>query len=570
MLLPVWNYKFILPAPIPFFNKVHLAWIVVLGGALVASFPVVGGAIEVKPAATVSVSGTAAQAVPSPTPHPGAGPLYIREYRVEGAKHLPKGQVERAVYPYLGPGRSREDVEGARAALEKAYRAAGYQTVVVQIPEQSEQAVKGGVVALQVVETTVGRLRVRGARYFLPSEIVKQAPSLREGGVVDFNEVTRDIVALNQDPDRRVTPSLRPGVEPNTVDIDLDVKDTPPLHESLELNNRYSADTSHLRLNGAINYNNLWQLQHSVGFSFQVAPENVSEVKVFSGYYTARFESVPWLALMLQGTKQNSNVSTLGGADVTGRGEYFGPHAVITLPNGKDFFHSINVGIDYKHFDQNIVVAGGTTTTPISYYPVSASYSATWMGKGAVTEFTGAVNLHLRGMGSGQDQFDASRYDAQGDYIYFRGDLAHTHDLPWGLQIFSKVQGQLSDQPLINSEQFSAGGLDTVRGYIESTALADNGLCGTLELRSPSLGTWLGHRMNEWRFFVFTDGGVLTLRDALPQQTAYFKLASYGVGSRVRFGDHFSGAFNLGVPLISQGSVSAHDLLITFRLSADF
>jgi len=495
---------------------------------------------------------------------------------VEGAHRLPRVEVERAVYPYLGPGRAREDVEGARAALEKAYRASGYQTVAVQIPEQSEAAVKRGVVVLQVVETTVGRLRVKGSRYFLPSEIVKRAPSLKEGTVIDFNEVTRDIVALNQNPDRRITPSLRPGVEPNTVDIDLEVKDTPPLHGNLELNNRYSADSPELRLNGAISYSNLWQLQHAAGFSFQVAPQDINQVNVYSGYYTAHFWQAPWLALSLQGTKQNSNVSTLGGAAVAGRGENLGPHAVITLPNGKDFYHSFNFGIDYKHSEQNIVVASSTTSTPLTYYPISGTYSATWLSKeektqrSAVTEFNGSVNLHVRGMGSGQDQFDASRYDAQSNYIYFRGDLAHTHDLPGGLQVYAKTQGQISNQPLITGEQFAAGGLDTVRGYLESTALADNALCGTFELRSPSLGTWLGHRIDEWRFFAFTDAAILKLQDTLPQQTHSYNLASYGFGSRMRFRDHLNGAFTLGMPLISQAPVSAHDLLFTFRLWADF
>jgi len=84
------------------------------------------------------------------------------------------------------------------------------------------------------------------------------------------------------------------------------------------------------------------------------------------------------------------------------------------------------------------------------------------------------------------------------------------------------------------------------------------------------LGSWMGHRVDDWRFFVFGDGGVLSLRDALPDQTSSFKLASYGVGSRVRFRDHFNGVLNLGVPLIGQGSVNAHDLLFTFRLWADF
>jgi len=269
--------------------------------------------------------------------------IYIQEYRVQGAHLLTALEVEDAVYPYLGPGRTAEDVDQARAALEKAYQAKGFQTVSVQIPPQQ---VTGGVVILQVIEGKVGRLRVKGARFYSPEQIKAAAPSLAEGTVPDFNKVSRDIVALNQLADRRVTPELRAGVEPNTVDIDLNVKDTLPLHGSLELNNRYSPNTTSLRINGAVSYSNLWQLGHSAGFSFQVAPENLQDAEVFSGYYLLRFPHVDWLSLILQATKQNSNVSTLGGTAVSGRNEVVGARAVIALPPGKNFFESISLGID--------------------------------------------------------------------------------------------------------------------------------------------------------------------------------------------------------------------------------
>ena len=91
-------------------------------------------------------------------------------------------------------------------------------------------------------------------------------------------------MALNQLADRKVTPSLRTGLVPGTVDIDLEVQDTFPLHGSVELNNRYSPDTTQLRVNGAISYNNLWQSGDSAGFSFKLAPERLADAKVFSGY----------------------------------------------------------------------------------------------------------------------------------------------------------------------------------------------------------------------------------------------------------------------------------------------
>ena len=108
--------------------------------------------------------------------------------------------------------------------------------------------------------------------------------------------------------------------------MDLNVKDTMPVHGSVELNNRYSADTTPLRLNGSASYDNLWQLGHSIGGSFQLSPEDLTQVKVFSGYYLARVPGVDWLSLELQGTSQDSNVNTLGGIGVVGkRGRHRGP-----------------------------------------------------------------------------------------------------------------------------------------------------------------------------------------------------------------------------------------------------
>jgi hemolysin activation/secretion protein len=495
-------------------------------------------------------------------------PLFIKEFRVRGAHHLPRGVVEETVYPFLGPGRTANDVEQARVALEKAYQAKGYQTVSVQVPEQ---AATYGIVVLQVSEQRVGRLRVHGSRYFSLQKIKEGAPSLAEGGVPQFDEVTRDIIALNQLPDRRITPGLRAGFEPGTVDVDLTVKDTLPLHGSLELNNRYSADTKALRLNGTANYSNLWQLGHSLGISFQISPEDLDQVRVFSGYYVARIPGVPWLSFSAVAVKQDSNVSTLGGIAVAGRGEVFSARTTLTLPAGTDFYHTFTLGIDYKHFNQGVnVAAGQLSNTPITYYPVTADYSATWSKKGAVTDLDASFTANLRGLGSDEREFDLNRFRASGSFIYARGSLGHTHDLPGGLQAFGKVQGQVTEGPLLNSEQLAGGGLATVRGYLEAEAIGDDGIFGSVELRSPQLATWTKSEGNDWRAYIFVDGGVLTIRDALPSQTSGFTLASVGLGTRFRLMNHLSGSFDASLPLQGLIQTDAFDTNITFRLWTDF
>ncbi len=511
---------------------------------------------------------------------------FIQEYRVVGTRLLPRTTVETAVYPFLGPGRTADDIEQARVALEEAYHAQGWQTVSVQVPRPDPAGIsRTGVVVLQVTEAPVGRLRVRGAQYFPPDQIRAMAPSLTEGTVPNFNQVQHDIIALNQIADLHVKPEILPtGALPGTVDFNLSVADSPPLHASLELNNRYSPGTSALRLNGSVSASNLWQLGHAAGLSFQASPEDWNQVKVFSGYYLARPWGTDGPGLMLQGTKQDSNVSTLGGAAVEGRGETLGLRALYTLPTGQDFYHSATLGFDYKQSNQVVKVGGGALTSPVTYYPFSAAYSATWVTPGVSgsdasqppppplveTNLNAQVVLSVRGLGSGTTAFINSRFKADESFIYLRGDVSQTRELPAGFQLYGKAQGQVASGPLLSAEQFSGGGLATVRGYLEGEVSGDNGYAGTVELRSPPLESHLGVQDASLRVFAFADAGQFTVLDPLPGQTSRFDLASVGFGARLASHGHFTGTLDAGFPLVSQTNTAPHDWLITFTAAISY
>ncbi|MEJ1972695.1 MAG: POTRA domain-containing protein [Lacunisphaera sp.] len=202
--------------------------------------------------ALLLAAGAMAQEKPAPAATAPAERYFINEYRVAGARSLARIDVEAAVYPFLGPGRTSRDIELARAALEKAYADAGYQTVGVSLPPQN---VAGGIVELRVIERPVGRLRVKGAKYSSPQKMKAQAASVAEGRVMNFNEIPADLAALNQLPDRRVSPALRPGVAPDTVDVDLEVKETSPVHASVDVNNRQAPSTEPLRANVSVSVN---------------------------------------------------------------------------------------------------------------------------------------------------------------------------------------------------------------------------------------------------------------------------------------------------------------------------
>ena len=514
--------------------------------------------------------------------------IYIREFRVLGSHQLSRAEIEKAVYPFMGPERTPDDVEKARTALEKVFQEKGFQTVNVQIPQQTG---KRGIVFLQVNEEKIGRLNVEGARYFSLNAIKKQVPSLQPGSVPDFNKVSKEILSLNQWSDRQVIPTLTPGFEPGTVDVNLKVKDTLPWHGSAEWNNRYSFGTPMYRLNVASSYDNLWQLGHSIGGSYQTAPEQPSAVQNWNVFYTARFPKVDWLRLNLSYGSQNS-VSTLpsgggSGGSSLGNGNTAGFRFLAALPSEKDFSQSFSAGIDFKHVDQitslNQVAAGANVNeTPLDYWPIRLDYSAVWAPTNSVTILDAGVSFGIRGAAvsyyGNENEISAAKVGADGGFIHFNGSLSHTHDLPAGLQIFGKVQGQVSPEPLIFTEQYSGGGLDTCRGYLESTVVGDSGVFGSLELRSPSI---LQGRagIDEWRVYAFLDGGTVTNVYPTGATNAYapsYNLASYGVGTRIKILQYLNGSVDMGIPMTSEPagqvpySVVAWSPLLTFRLFGEF
>src|ERR1700750_2480677 len=231
----------------------------VAGGLVGALPPSAGQAASGSAPKTPSRSSPAAAGGSAPAQKPAAATqrFDIDDFAIQGAETLPQIDIEEAVYPFLGPNKTAADVEKARAALEKAYHDKGLQTVSVSVPQQNAQ---GKVITLKVTELKVGRLRVKNARYYDLTKIADKAKSLKEGTVPNFNDVTKDIVALNQWPDRKVTPAVRAGVVPGTVDVDLNVEDTAPIHASAEINNRQSPSTTPERFVGTVHYDNLWQL----------------------------------------------------------------------------------------------------------------------------------------------------------------------------------------------------------------------------------------------------------------------------------------------------------------------
>jgi hemolysin activation/secretion protein len=525
---------------------------------------------------TASLSNTVVAAEPpasaAANPEAAVSRFDLLELRVKGNNVLDRHAIERCVYPFLGKQKSIDIVEQARLALEELYHSKGFQTVSIDIPEQN---VVNGVVYLQVNEGKIARLRVTDSRYFSQGAIKEKVPALAEGTVPNLPQMQQQLAALaKESSDRTITPVLRAGETPGTLEVDLKVKDDLPLHGKVEVNGRNTTSTERLRTAATLRYDNLWQKFHSASFMYQVSPENPKQVEVLVGSYVMPvFESGQRLAFFAVNSSSNS-VANAGALSVVGAGDLYGLRYVSPIATPiKNYFQTVTAGFTYKDFKQNL--NGATVNelfrqTPITYVPFVLGYNGNIQDEQSRLSFNINANFSIRNLGNRQSQFNNTRYQAKANYAYLTAGVEYKRNLPHGMSFEGRFNGQVANSPLIPNEQFSLGGQQSVRGYYETQVLADDGVQASLELYSPKLDVWDWAEQENIRGVVFVDAGRGWLKSTLNGSPSQFDLASVGTGFRMQLWKTLTANFDIAVPFTNQTRVERGNPRLHFQVFTEF
>ena len=539
-------------------------------------------------AQTASVASAAPEplAATAPAVRPPSGAerapdkFVITAFDVAGVTALPASEVERLVYPFAGPDRSNEDVELARKALQDAYAARGFGTVVVEVPVQARDTFAQGVVQLAVSEIPLGLLTVSDSRYHSLYVTKAALPSLVEGKPINVTALQRDVTQANRFPDRTVNPVFKPGRVPGTLDVDLKVDDRLPLHASLQIDNDASPSTTPLRITANVRYTNLFQTGQTASVTYITSPQRLSEVQVVAGSYSVPLLQSPW-SISVSGYYSNSNVASTGDSTVLGAGYQVGVRAQYQI-SGERTQQTISFGPDFKDFKQNLAIAGApASSAPIRYVPIELQYALA----GATEHSTYAVTLGatfglrvIRGTVCAQttgpcvpvDVFQNREANSFENFVRTDLSLDYSYALANDIVGAFRLTGQLADSHLITNEQFSGGGLRSVRGYYSSEAVGDDGIAASLEVRSPSFAPLLGRWLTEARLYGFVDSAFLRVIQPLPDVTSRYSLIGIGGGLSWRAFKRFSGQV-LGAAALHDGvRTKQGDARVNFVVKGEF
>jgi len=274
---------------------------------------------------------------------------------------------------------------------------------------------------------------------------------------------------------------------------------------------------------------------------------------------------------VLYGVWSNSETTSVGEFKTVGKGTIVGTRVIVPLRTVGDYSHTAILGFDYKDFEETTGLLGSNgVKSPISYFPFTASYSWMLRDDGGVTAFNAGVNFSFRGAVSDESQFEDKRFKARGNYIFMTAGMERNQKLPADFSLLAKLDGQLSDQPLIANEQYTGGGVESVRGYRESEASGDNAIHGELELAAPDLIKKVGKEHFSLTPYIFFDAAILWLKDPLPGQQQHSSLGGSGLGLRGMLFGSLDFQTDLGFAVRDTNRTSAGDARLHFKLRYQF
>lgn len=492
----------------------------------------------------------------------------VHRYQVEGNTLLAPAHVEALVAPFVGHKRNYGDIQKALEALENAYRASGYGTVQVYVPEQE---LTQGVVRLQVTEGVVGKIAVTGNQHFDAANIRATLPDLQEGRAPNMRKLSENIQLANENPAKQVEVTLGVSEEEGKVDAKINVVDEKPEKFIFTLDTTGSSATGRARAGFAYQNANVGNGDQVLTLAYTMAPDKPKavEVDIYSIAYRVPFYGIgDSLDIIYGKSSVNTPIAQATGFNLAGKGDVFGLRWNHYFPRRGEYTSKLIVGFDYKYINTTCTTngvptaidppnGGGASCTPYTLRPLSLTYAGQRQSPGELLDYSLGIQ-HNVPMGNsytyttlsgatGMDRYSmvASNRPVPDDFTYYKGAFNYMRALPEDWTLRASLNVQLSQTALPSPEQIGIAGSTAVRGFNERAVSGDKGFYVNLEAYTPELAdlTGLPGSLKAVGFYDFgRSASYMVDRRNANEWIAYEKagISSVGFGLRYSLAKDFS------------------------------
>ncbi len=561
-------FLFILAVPIPGFSADNRA------GPSVESD--IGSAIQgfqqgIRPFPTkkpgAPVIETPEEAEEGPTPSEKS--FLVKHIKLVGATSIPASEFTPLLEKYENQKVSLRQLQAVAKKITQYYRQKGFVTSLAFLPPQKIDP-KNPEVTVKVVEGKLGGTEVTGNRYFNSKWLLSYLHE-KPGDVIDYGKFQQDVLALNRNPDREVKAILVPGKAPETTDILLKVDDKLPLHFA------YSFDNTGTRLSGRLRQGMQFRDSNLLGRDDTLFDAvNISERGELVGealqYLYPLSPGGDLLSLsfaysLVELGEELRPLRIKGGANTYGIGY---THSFV---NSATWNVDLNSGFDIKEIWSTVDgVDNSRDHLRVAHFGPNILVRDNW----GTTSVNDNFLFGLSGFLGGSYKVDprSNRPGAGGQFFIDELNASRAQRFFWDSVLLEKIQGQFTKYLVVSTQQFRAGGADTVRGYGEGDSLGDYGFLESTEWRVPPYFLPKDFKLpgqkqplyDSVQFVGFADMANVYLRRPALTQEASRLLIGVGGGIRVELPNQVSARVDWGYP-IGDKPVEGREFRIHFALT---
>ena len=429
--------------------------------------------------------------------------------------------------------------------------------VDVYVPQQTLQ---NGNLVVVLAPAQLGRVRTEGQQH-ISATALKCRIRMRAGDRVDLQTLNEDLAFLNNSPWRQVSSSFTPGEQPGQTDLLLQTIDRLPIRVYGSWDNTGTTLTGLNRWRAGINWGDAFgvigsRLDYSLTTSSH--PEQLSEHTLL---YTMPVRLRDTLAL--SGSYSSSDIPIHDGLfrsqgnNVQLGAQWTHPLSATvaaTPVNKASTLSQLTAGFEYKRIGSALLFNDLTqlSSTP-NVYQAYAGAQIDWLDAFGSNTLNGRLTV---APGFGNDAaFEAARSGAKSNYQRANLTFDRVINLPAGVSLHGRLNGQWASAPMISSERFQISGAAAVRGYREDTLLGDSGYVANIELLTPAFSVPMMRTENQqgqlqglvfYDFGKSYDHGMAQQNIALDTTAKTASIASTGVGMRFNINRYLSLRTDIG------------------------
>lgn len=467
--------------------------------------------------------------------------IIIKEFQVIGSTVFSEVELAKQLESFTNRPISLNELFLAAEAITQLYYDAGYITSGAFIPAQT---ITDNTVIIQIIEGELEKIEINGLERLKPGyirrriEIASQPP-------VNLEKLLNALQLLQLDPlIANLSAELAPGVRPGSSILVIEAQEARAIDALLSFDNYRNVSVGSQRLLGQITHNNLLGFGDRFNIRYYLTEGSDSLDDLSYGFFV------------------NPRNGTINLSHRRTQSE------VITEP-----FNQLDIDSKYRQYklsyrqpliqtpNQELALGFSTdwqkSSTTVSDIPFPISRGAEEDGEVKVFALrffqeylfrnSREVFLVSSQFSLGIDAFNATVNIDEPDAQFFAwlGRVQYLRLLTPDTTFLVRADLQLTPNSLVSLEQYSLGGVYSVRGYPQDALIADNGLFLSTEVRFNVL------KIPDWNTILqigpFVDFGTVWNSDDFP--LAKNTLASTGLSLQLLVGSKFRARLDYGIPL---------------------